>query len=125
METNGTVTVTEELPTAIPIEQETVEKPPETNGTHDKPRPVFSLRYNSDSSTSIQVALWPNTITLRDGSVVTVLSLTIQRRYKDGNGDWHTSNSFRNHDLPVLMHALQRAHSYALDQREQDNGTPF
>jgi hypothetical protein len=91
----------------------------------EKRKPVVSWRFPTDGTTNVQVALWPGEITLRSGEKVEVLTLTIQRSYLDTRvNEWvNGSKSFRVHDLPVLIHALQKAHAYALDRREQE--VPF
>jgi len=37
------------------------------------------------------------------------MSVTLQRNYKDRNGSWKTTHSFRQNDLPKALLALQKA----------------
>jgi hypothetical protein len=101
-----------------------VEPEPHVNG-NGRPRPVASWRFPVDKSTNVQVALWPNLITLQGGEQIEVLSMTIARSYKK-DGEWinsRSSFSFRIHELPVLQHAIDKAYQYALDARQME--TPF
>jgi hypothetical protein len=94
------------------------EVPPAGNGNGEKKKPVISWRYPTDRTTTIEVAVWPNMITLQSGEQVQVYSVTVQRSYKDQTGNWCKNGSYRGHDLPVLLHALQKAHTWILDQRD-------
>lgn len=106
--------------------------PSDTNGSAETPeksngrKPVASWKFPVDKGTNLQTALWPNVITLASGEEIEVLSMTISRSYKDKNGEWvnsRTSFSFRVHELPVLMFAIQQAYSHAMNQRQMD--VPF
>ena len=44
--------------------------------------------------------------------------------YKDKEGNWQKGGSYRIHDLPVLAYLIQKAHTFALDRREQQS-VPF
>jgi hypothetical protein len=96
--------------------------PPAGSGNGEKKRPVIAFRYPTDRSTTIEAAVWPSLITLQGGEQVQVYSVTVQRSYKDQAGNWQKNGSYRGHDLPVLLHALERAHAWILDQRELNSG---
>ncbi len=104
-ETNGT-TATE----APPGES------PEGNG-ETKRRPVVSYKCPSDRSTWLEVSVWENTVTPREGEPYRQYVTTCQRSYKNGDGEWKANHSYRVHDLPVLCHLLAKAHAFATDQR--------
>lgn len=97
-----------------------------TNGTPEKRRPVQSFRCFSDGTTCIEVAIWGREVEHTGGSF-TQYSLTISRTWRDPNGTWHDSGkddngnarlvSFRVHDLPILIHLIQKAHAWQIDQR--------
>ena len=83
--------------------------------------PRFSHRIRVATAAAgvmVEVALWPHTITLHNGDTLEVLNATICRTYKDAGGQWRAGGSFRISEIPVLVHALMRAHGFALDQRE-------
>ena len=100
-------------------------RPPNGQPAAEKRRPVISFRFPTDRTTTVEVALWPNKIKLADGTEVEVLVATIQRSYKDAQGEYVENRSFRVHDLPVLSHTLARAYAYAMDQRELNGSCPF
>ena len=52
----------------------------------------------------VEATVWRNT----NGEKVS-MSVTLQRNYKDRNGSWKTSHSFRQNDLPKALLALQKA----------------
>jgi len=67
-------------------------------------------------------ALWKNKTTLKSGTEIETLSVSIDRRYKDNNGDWQSSSSFRLNDVPKLMLVLSKAYDYMASKAEDNNG---
>lgn len=126
MDTNG-------APEPLPVEHQTavavIEPPPpppteppppaqpQVNGTR---RPVASWKFPAAGGVTVEVALWPHTLTLQSGETIEVFNATVTRSYKDAQGQWQRGGSFRVAEIPVLVHALLRAHGYALDAREQN-----
>ena len=49
-----------------------------------------------------------------------MLKATIERRYKDGNGEWKSSGSFSRNELPLAIHCLQKAFEAMLEQPDDD-----
>ena len=47
-----------------------------------------------------------------EGGKKTVRNVRLQRRYRSGEGEWKSSNSFTLTDLPVAIVVLQRALEY-------------
>lgn len=136
---NGEATaVAAELPVAIPVDvpiqaapvaEETAVvtgrlAPSGQQGSGPK-RPVASFRTNSDRGTSLEVSVWSNTHKAADGTEFEQLSVTVQRSYKDANGQWCRGGSYRIHDLPILLFLLQKAYTMALDRRTDDSSLPF
>ena len=117
--TNG---VPDEATTAL---AEIPAPPPDTHP--EKPQPLVSYRLNSDRTTSVSLAVWANTYKSQDGEEYEQLSVTVQRSYKDQQGQWQNQAkpSWRVHDLVTLMHLLQKAHSFALNRRTDDSSIPF
>src|SRR5687768_14769777 len=105
------VTVDVPAPVEVPPQQAPVmERPPDPppqngNGTR---RPAANWRYPAAGGVTIEVALWPHTITLQSGEQIEVLNATITRNYKDQAGQWCRGGSFRVPEIPVLVHALMR-----------------
>jgi len=57
---------------------------------------------------TVSCSLWQNEI-LSGGQVVTVLRATLERRYKDKDGEWKSSGSFSRNEIPLAIHCLQKA----------------
>lgn len=71
----------------------------------------------------VQVAVWENRIPGKEGNEDLLHSVTIERRYKDEQGNWRSASSFRTGDLPKLMFALSKAYEYlALEEDGQNKG---
>lgn len=64
-------------------------------------------------------ALWENQANV-NGKDVTMLKVSVERRYKDKNGTWQSSNSFGRNEIPLVIHLLNKAYSDIID--EQQNG---
>jgi len=64
-------------------------------------RPVHEIRHRQ-----IRAAIWPNPT---DKGVM--YSVTVSRSYKDKDGKWHDTQSFRFDDLLTVAKALTDAHS--------------
>ena len=57
---------------------------------------------------TISCALWENEITV-NSRTVTKLNATLERRYKDKNEKWQSSNSFGRNDIPLAIYCLEKA----------------
>jgi hypothetical protein len=66
-------------------------------------RPVMKFRAGP-----VSCALWENEVTV-NGNPTPVLRATVERRYKDAEGGWRSSNSFSRNDLFLVVWCLQRA----------------
>lgn len=71
----------------------------------------------------ISVALWTNTMKTNDHGQVETLSATLDRRYKDRDGNWKSSSSFRLNDLPKVMYVLTKAYDFMVTQGQPDSET--
>lgn len=60
----------------------------------------------------VQVAVWENEATLEAGQTKSFNSVSIDRRYKDKNGEWKSTNSLKANDLPKAVLALQKAYEF-------------
>ena len=66
-------------------------------------KPVAKFRAGQVSS-----ALWENEITV-NGRKVTMLKASVQRRYKDRDGQWKSSGAFSRNEIPMAIYCLQIA----------------
>jgi len=60
---------------------------------------------------SITATVWKNEI-VKDGENASFNSITLERSYKDKDGNWQTTHSFRTNDLPRLSMVAQKAFEY-------------
>lgn len=96
--------------------QEATKSPGEVNG--EKRKPTTSWKFPAAAGVNIEVTLWPHTIKLQNGAEIEVQNATITRSYRDPQGQWKEGGSFRIAEIPVLIHALLKAHGFAMDHRE-------
>jgi len=69
----------------------------------------------------VSAAIWKNDISV-DGRQVTVLKATVQRRYKDKDGDWKSSNSMSRNEIPLAIYTLRKCFEYMIEgQKDEDD----
>ena len=61
---------------------------------------------------AISVSIFENAGKGRNGEARTFSSVVLQKRYKDKNGEWQTSNSLNANDLPKAAMLLNKAYEY-------------
>ena len=56
---------------------------------------------------------------------MTVLKATVQRRYKDKDGNWKSSSSFSRNEIPLAIYCLQKAFEKIIETQieDSDNGS--
>ena len=82
--------------------------------TGQKPVAKFQAGQVSD-------AIWENEISV-NGRQVTVLKPTIQRRYKDKDGDWKSSGSFSRNEIPLAIYCLEKSFEHMIEgQKDEDD----
>jgi hypothetical protein len=89
---------------------------PEVNKMVGQQLPVAKFKAGQVSS-----AVWENQIQVK-GAKVTVLKATVQRRYKDKDGDWKSSGSFSRNEIPLAIHCMQKAFEKIIEMQNEDNG---
>lgn len=62
----------------------------------------------------IIATVWQNKGKTQAGDETQYNTVSIDRRYKDKNGEWKSTNSFRSGDLPKLALVAQKAYEYVL-----------
>ena len=71
----------------------------------------------------VAAAIWANDVEVK-GRTVTILKATVQRRYKDKDGNWQSSSSFSRNEIPLAIYCLQKAFEKIIEkQGEAGNGT--
>lgn len=70
----------------------------------------------------VSASVWKNEISTAAGDK-TVERITIDRRYKDKDGQWQSASSFNTTDLPKLKLAIEKAYEWLVcDRRAEDDG---
>ena len=67
----------------------------------------------------VSAAIWENQIEMK-GKTVTMLKSTVQRRYKDKDGDWKSSQSFSRNEIPLAIYCLQQAFETMIGESNGD-----
>jgi hypothetical protein len=88
------------------------------------PLRVFS--YPVARGTFVQASVWDRQVLLPDGGSVTSYDVTVRKCYQDAaaDGAWRTVSSFRGAEVYVLLHALQQASDFILEEKANAAGTP-
>ena len=103
----------------------------QTNQIAARPQKTYSFSKESKESSrmplksfrsgAIQVAIWENDGTSRDGQPETYKTVSFERRYKDKAGEWKSTNQLRVNDLPKATLILQKAYEYLVLTESQDD----
>lgn len=83
--------------------------------TSESQRPVKSFR-----SGAIGVSIWENETISPEGVPTSYKTVSFDRRYKDKNGEWKSTNSLRANDLPKAVLILQKAYEYLVLTESHD-----
>jgi hypothetical protein len=68
----------------------------------------------------ISCALWENEVTTQDGRSVQMLKATVERRYKDKDGEWKSGNSFSRNEIPLVKYCLDKAFEAMVGERSSN-----
>jgi len=79
-------------------------------------RPLAKIRAGS-----VSCALWENQINV-NGTPKAILKASIERRYKDKDGDWQSSASFGRSEIPLAIFCLARAFDKIINEETTNNG---
>ncbi len=74
------------------------------------------------STGAITATVWQNQGKSKTGDLTTFRTVSFQRRYKDKEGNWQSTNTLRANDLPRASLVLQKAYEY-LVLRELENSS--
>jgi hypothetical protein len=78
-------------------------------------QPVWKVRAGGN----ISCALWQNEVTV-NGRTVTMLKATVERRYKNKNGDWQSTGSFSRNEVSLVQYVLSKAFEKMVGEQEED-----
>ena len=67
----------------------------------------------------VSAAIWENQIEVK-GKTVTMLKATVQRRYKDKDGNWKSSQSFSRNEIPLAVYCLQKCFEHMIEGQKDD-----
>ena len=70
---------------------------------------------------AVSCALWQNELNTKTGPV-TVIKASIERRYKDSDGMWKSTNSYSRAEIPLAIYALMRAYAAIVDRDGAEEG---
>ena len=70
----------------------------------------------------VSCALWENEISV-NGAPKTVLKASIQRRYKDSDGNWKSSQSLSRNEIPLAIYCLEKAFDKIVQEETSQSGS--
>ena len=70
---------------------------------------------------SCRAAIWENEIRV-NGSSKKLLKATVDRRYKDKDGSWKSSQSFSRSEIPLAVYVLEKAFEAIVSEETAQNG---
>lgn len=73
------------------------------------------------SAGPVSATVWQNQGKGNNGEAVEYRTVSFQRRYKDKNGVWQSTNSLRINDLPKASVVLQKTYEYLVLRRIDEN----
>ena len=73
-----------------------------------------------------EVSIFENVITTKDGTKVRIKKASFQKRYKNAEGEWKSTNILDANDIPKAKLALNEAYKYlALSKDIEDKGDNY
>lgn len=79
-------------------------------------QPVKSFRFGA-----VRAAIWKDQKQDRQGRSFDSVSVSLDRAYKDAQGDWQHTHSLKEVDIPKAILALSKAYQY-ITERDSENG---
>jgi len=70
---------------------------------------------------SCRAAIWENEIRV-NGSSKKMLKASVERRYKDKDGSWKSSQSFGRNEIPLAVYCLEKAFEAIVSEETAQNG---
>ena len=75
------------------------------------------------STGTVTATVWQNQGKSRTGETTSFRTVSFQRRYKDKNEVWQSTNTLRINDLPKAALVIQKAYEYLVLREAQDGNS--
>ena len=72
----------------------------------------------------VAAAIWENEVMTRSGKKLTMLKASVERRFKDKDGQWKSSNSFSRNEIPLAIYCLQKSLEHIIESRKDEDEVP-
>ena len=72
----------------------------------------------------VAAAIWENEVMTRSGKKLTMLKASVERRFKDKDGQWKSSNSFSRNEIPLAIYCLQKSLEHIIESRKDEDEMP-
>ena len=69
----------------------------------------------------VSAAIWENEITV-NGKKAVMLKASVERRYKDKDGQWKSSTSFSRNEIPLAVYCLQKSFEHIIGAQQDEEG---
>jgi len=69
---------------------------------------------------NVSCAIWTNETTV-NGKKVSLLKATVERRYKDKDGQWKSTGSFSRNEIPLVQYVLGKAFEAMVEENAGDD----
>jgi len=69
---------------------------------------------------AVSVTVWNNSSKGKLGEPIEYKTVSLERRYKNNNGEWQSTNSFRLNDIPKAIVALSSVYEYLVMKPENN-----
>ena len=70
----------------------------------------------------VSAAIWENEITV-NGRKAVMLKASIERRFKDKDGQWKSSTSFSRNEIPLAIYCLQKCFEHIISAQQDEEGS--
>ena len=70
------------------------------------------------SAGQVSAAIWENEVTTKAGKQVTMLKATVERRYRDRDGQWKSSSSFARNEIPLAIYCLRKSFEHIIESQK-------
>jgi hypothetical protein len=75
------------------------------------------------SAGAVVATVWQNQGKNKEGQDVAYRTVSLQRRYKDKDGNWQNASSFRTGDLPRVSLVMHKAYEFLVLKESEGSGS--